>query len=193
MGEEGSEVQGELVNPVGRRECLDALHQAWKLQAVLQELLVWARRLRAEMDAPRAPSSPAEARHMLEEHQQRKVSGGTWAFPGIDPECCSCKPSLPPAQHLPPDPQWLGRLPGCRANFPSAPQNSEPAVEKGKGKKRAEGPVTADGVTLLVAQWRNGPGSAEQVHSRQDLWASWVVGSGWWAKPLAQQPLRLWL
>uniref|UniRef100_A0A8C4M5V2 Spectrin beta, non-erythrocytic 5 n=1 Tax=Equus asinus TaxID=9793 RepID=A0A8C4M5V2_EQUAS len=54
-------------------ECLDALHQAWKLQAVLQELLVWARRLRAEMDAPRAPSSPAEARHMLEEHQQRKA------------------------------------------------------------------------------------------------------------------------
>lgn len=88
MGEEGSEVQGELVNPVGRRECLDALHQAWKLQAVLQELLVWARRLRAEMDAPRAPSSPAEARHMLEEHQQRKVSGGTWAFPGISPLPC---------------------------------------------------------------------------------------------------------
>lgn len=63
------------MNPVGRRESLDASQQAWKLQAALQELLVWARRLRAEMDARGAPSSPAEARCMLEEHQQRKVSG----------------------------------------------------------------------------------------------------------------------
>ncbi|KAM5175969.1 spectrin beta chain, non-erythrocytic 5 [Callospermophilus lateralis] len=32
------------------KELLDALHQAQKLQALLQELLVWAQRLRAEMD-----------------------------------------------------------------------------------------------------------------------------------------------
>lgn len=62
------------MSPVGRKELLDALHQAQKLQALLQELLVWAQKLRAEMDLRGAPCSPAGARHMLEEHQARKVS-----------------------------------------------------------------------------------------------------------------------
>ncbi|XP_057577784.1 spectrin beta chain, non-erythrocytic 5 [Hippopotamus amphibius kiboko] len=56
-----------------RKESLDALHQAQKLQAMLQELLIWARRLRAEMDAQSTPSSLAEVQHMLEEHQERKA------------------------------------------------------------------------------------------------------------------------
>uniref|UniRef100_A0A671DN44 Spectrin beta, non-erythrocytic 5 n=1 Tax=Rhinolophus ferrumequinum TaxID=59479 RepID=A0A671DN44_RHIFE len=55
------------------KELLDASHQAQKVQALLQELLLWAQRLRAEMDAPSAPSSPAEAQRMLEEHQERKA------------------------------------------------------------------------------------------------------------------------
>uniref|UniRef100_A0A8D2HWE0 Spectrin beta, non-erythrocytic 5 n=1 Tax=Urocitellus parryii TaxID=9999 RepID=A0A8D2HWE0_UROPR len=55
------------------KELLDALHQAQKLQALLQELLVWAQRLRAEMDLRGAPCSPAGARHMLDEHQARKA------------------------------------------------------------------------------------------------------------------------
>ncbi|KAF7481967.1 Hypothetical predicted protein [Marmota monax] len=55
------------------KELLDALHQAQKLQALLQELLVWAQRLRAEMDLQGAPCSPAGARHMLDEHQARKA------------------------------------------------------------------------------------------------------------------------
>ncbi|KAF5925525.1 hypothetical protein HPG69_001972 [Diceros bicornis minor] len=55
------------------REFLDALHQGQKLQAVLQELLVWARRLRAEMDARGTPRSPTEARRLLEEHQEHRA------------------------------------------------------------------------------------------------------------------------
>ncbi|XP_021581618.2 spectrin beta chain, non-erythrocytic 5 isoform X1 [Ictidomys tridecemlineatus] len=55
------------------KELLDSLHQAQKLQALLQELLVWAQRLRAEMDLRGAPCSPAGARHMLDEHQARKA------------------------------------------------------------------------------------------------------------------------
>ncbi|XP_037360039.1 spectrin beta chain, non-erythrocytic 5 [Talpa occidentalis] len=56
-----------------RREALDALHQAQKFQAMLQELLVWAQGLQAEMCPQSAPGSPAEARRMLEEHQERKA------------------------------------------------------------------------------------------------------------------------
>ncbi|XP_058149963.1 spectrin beta chain, non-erythrocytic 5 [Dasypus novemcinctus] len=56
-----------------RRELLEASHRAQKLQAMLQELLVWARRLRAEVDVGSPPSSPAEAQRMLEEHQQHKA------------------------------------------------------------------------------------------------------------------------
>lgn len=77
------------MSPVGRKELLDALHQAQKLQALLQELLVWAQRLRAEMDLQGAPCSPAGARHMLDEHQTRKVSsrvtGPLWT---LSPPCC---------------------------------------------------------------------------------------------------------
>ncbi|XP_077655910.1 LOW QUALITY PROTEIN: spectrin beta chain, non-erythrocytic 5 [Urocitellus parryii] len=67
------QLQSRAQNPVGRKELLDALHQAQKLQALLQELLVWAQRLRAEMDLRGAPCSPAGARHMLDEHQARKA------------------------------------------------------------------------------------------------------------------------
>lgn len=62
------------MSAVGRREALDALHQAQKLQATLHELLVGAQRLRAQMDVSPAPRSPVEAWRMLEEHQERKVS-----------------------------------------------------------------------------------------------------------------------
>uniref|UniRef100_A0A667H474 Spectrin beta, non-erythrocytic 5 n=1 Tax=Lynx canadensis TaxID=61383 RepID=A0A667H474_LYNCA len=56
-----------------RKESLDALHQAQKLQAVLRHLLVWARRLRAEMDAQNPPRSPAEARRMIAGHWELKA------------------------------------------------------------------------------------------------------------------------
>lgn len=68
-----------------RRESLDAWHQAQKLQAVLQELLLWAQRLQAEMGGRSTPSSPAEAQRMLNEHQELKVSGRTGAFPSLCP------------------------------------------------------------------------------------------------------------
>uniref|UniRef100_A0A2I3GSR9 Spectrin beta, non-erythrocytic 5 n=1 Tax=Nomascus leucogenys TaxID=61853 RepID=A0A2I3GSR9_NOMLE len=68
-----------LISAVGRREALDALHQAQELQATLQELLVGAQRLRAQMDTSPAPHSPVEARHMLEEHQERKAELDSWA------------------------------------------------------------------------------------------------------------------
>lgn len=61
------------MNPVSRKESLDALHQAQKLQAVLRHFLVWARRLRAEMDAQSPPISPAEARRMIAGHWELKV------------------------------------------------------------------------------------------------------------------------
>lgn len=63
------------MNPTGRRESLDASHRAQKLQAMLGELRAWARGLRADMDTWSAPCSPAEARRMLEEHWERRVSG----------------------------------------------------------------------------------------------------------------------
>ncbi|XP_031791592.1 spectrin beta chain, non-erythrocytic 5 [Piliocolobus tephrosceles] len=61
-----------------RREALDALHQAQKLQATLHELLVSAQRLRAQMDTSPTPRSPVEARRMLEEHQERKAELDSW-------------------------------------------------------------------------------------------------------------------
>lgn len=77
------------MNPVGRKESLDASHQAQKVLAMLQELLVWAQRLRAEMHAQSAPSSPVEAQRMLEEHQERKVSDrDPRAFPRISHLLC---------------------------------------------------------------------------------------------------------
>ncbi|XP_042798196.1 spectrin beta chain, non-erythrocytic 5 [Panthera leo] len=56
-----------------RKESLDALHQAQKLQAMLRHLLVWARRLRAEMDAQSTPRSPAEAQRMIAGHWELKA------------------------------------------------------------------------------------------------------------------------
>lgn len=74
------------MSAVGRREALDALHQAQKLQATLHELLVGAQRLRAQMDMSPTPRSPVEARRMLEEHQERKVSRQlVQAFPRPSP------------------------------------------------------------------------------------------------------------
>ncbi|XP_055291885.1 spectrin beta chain, non-erythrocytic 5 [Moschus berezovskii] len=55
------------------KESLDALHQAQELQAVLRELLVWAQRLRAQLDSRRSPGSLAEVQRMLEEHQEVKA------------------------------------------------------------------------------------------------------------------------
>ncbi|KAJ1079411.1 hypothetical protein K5549_021963 [Capra hircus] len=57
----------------GGKESLDALHQAQELQAVLRELLVWAQRLRAQLDSRRSPGSLAEVQRMLEEHQELKA------------------------------------------------------------------------------------------------------------------------
>ncbi|XP_058521995.1 spectrin beta chain, non-erythrocytic 5 [Ochotona princeps] len=56
-----------------RREALDVLQQAQGLQAVLQDLLVWAQKLRAEMAALSNPCSPTEAQRMVGEHQARKA------------------------------------------------------------------------------------------------------------------------
>ncbi|XP_062061690.1 spectrin beta chain, non-erythrocytic 5 [Lepus europaeus] len=56
-----------------RREALEALHQAQKLQAALQDLLVWAQGLRAEMAIPSTPCSPEEAQSMVERHQALKA------------------------------------------------------------------------------------------------------------------------
>ncbi|XP_019500408.1 PREDICTED: spectrin beta chain, non-erythrocytic 5 [Hipposideros armiger] len=55
------------------KKLLDASHQSQKVLAMLQELLVWAQQLQAEMHTQSAPSSPAEAQRMLEEHQERKA------------------------------------------------------------------------------------------------------------------------
>ncbi|XP_053451516.1 spectrin beta chain, non-erythrocytic 5 [Nycticebus coucang] len=60
------------------RESLDASYQAQKLQATLQELRLWAHRLQAELDARGTPCSPAEAQHMLEEHQEHKAELDSW-------------------------------------------------------------------------------------------------------------------
>ncbi|XP_032107131.1 spectrin beta chain, non-erythrocytic 5 [Sapajus apella] len=61
-----------------RREALDALHQAQKLQAMLQKLLIGAQRLRTQMDVSPTPRSPVEARRMLEEHQEHKAKLDSW-------------------------------------------------------------------------------------------------------------------
>uniref|UniRef100_A0A8C5UMU9 Spectrin beta, non-erythrocytic 5 n=1 Tax=Microcebus murinus TaxID=30608 RepID=A0A8C5UMU9_MICMU len=61
-----------------RRESLDASYQAQKLQATLQELLLQARRLQAEMNVPGTPCSPAEAQRMLEEHEEHKAELDSW-------------------------------------------------------------------------------------------------------------------
>lgn len=66
------------MNPSGRRESLEALYEAQSLQAELRHLSVWAQGLRAEMEAQSTPSSPAEARCRLEEHQELKVRAGPW-------------------------------------------------------------------------------------------------------------------
>ncbi|XP_006831957.1 PREDICTED: spectrin beta chain, non-erythrocytic 5 [Chrysochloris asiatica] len=61
-----------------RKELLDASHRAQTLQTKLQESLLWARALRAEMDIGSPPSSIAEAQRMLEEHQERKAELDSW-------------------------------------------------------------------------------------------------------------------
>uniref|UniRef100_A0A8D2AM26 Spectrin beta, non-erythrocytic 5 n=1 Tax=Sciurus vulgaris TaxID=55149 RepID=A0A8D2AM26_SCIVU len=83
-----------------RKELLDALHQAQKLQALLLELLVWAQGLRAEMDLRGAPYSPAGARHMLEEHQACKVSSKIAGLSG--PHLLTATPSSDPHFDLDP-------------------------------------------------------------------------------------------
>ncbi|KAM6181713.1 LOW QUALITY PROTEIN: spectrin beta chain, non-erythrocytic 5 [Erethizon dorsatum] len=56
------------------RESLETEHQVRKLQVLLQELLVWAQRLRAEVNNRGTPCSLAVSWHMLEEHQACKES-----------------------------------------------------------------------------------------------------------------------
>lgn len=121
-GERGSEALGLADEPCGRKEPLDALHQAQKRQATLQELLIWAQRLRAEMDAQSTPSSLADVQSMLEERQDRKVSGpDPEALPGI-------LPSLWPPPYC--DPTFLlgsfciGYL--CLSPLPSNPLSGLP-------------------------------------------------------------------
>lgn len=110
------------MSPVGRRESLEARHEAQKLQALLQELLAWAQGLRAEMDARGTPGSPAGVLRMLEDHQAYKVrSRRAWAFPKLTS-------SLPP---LPLSPTCSGSFASCpplsssishpRAVFPTSP------------------------------------------------------------------------
>ncbi|ELW48130.1 Spectrin beta chain, brain 4 [Tupaia chinensis] len=55
------------------RESLEALLEAQKLQAMLQEVLAWAQGLRAEMAARSSPCGPEEAQRQLEEHQGLRV------------------------------------------------------------------------------------------------------------------------
>ncbi|KAB0401288.1 hypothetical protein E2I00_000787, partial [Balaenoptera physalus] len=57
VGERGSAALGLADEPYGRKESLDALHQAQKRQATLQELLIWAQRLRAD-GRPEHPQQP---------------------------------------------------------------------------------------------------------------------------------------
>ncbi|XP_040854019.1 spectrin beta chain, non-erythrocytic 5-like [Ochotona curzoniae] len=56
-----------------RREALDILQQAQGLQAVLQDLVVWAQKLREEMAALSNPCSRTEAQRMVREHWARKA------------------------------------------------------------------------------------------------------------------------
>ncbi|OWK09720.1 hypothetical protein Celaphus_00006342, partial [Cervus elaphus hippelaphus] len=63
----------QLQSRIQKKESLDALHEAQELQAVLRELLVWAQRLRAQLDSRRSPGSLAEVQRMLEEHQELKA------------------------------------------------------------------------------------------------------------------------
>ncbi|XP_074140888.1 spectrin beta chain, non-erythrocytic 5, partial [Sminthopsis crassicaudata] len=53
-----------------RREKLDSAHQGQKLLTRLRELLGWMRGLKTKMEMERLPSSPAEARGLMEEHQE---------------------------------------------------------------------------------------------------------------------------
>ncbi|XP_043836496.1 spectrin beta chain, non-erythrocytic 5 [Dromiciops gliroides] len=56
-----------------RRENLDSSYQVQKLHTMLQELLDWGRGLKMKMEMGSLPSSPAEARHLMEEHQELKA------------------------------------------------------------------------------------------------------------------------
>ncbi|XP_044521048.1 spectrin beta chain, non-erythrocytic 5 [Gracilinanus agilis] len=56
-----------------RREKLDSSYQVQKLYAMLQELLNWVRELTTQIEMGRLPSSPAEARQLMEEHQELKA------------------------------------------------------------------------------------------------------------------------
>lgn len=89
---------------MGRREALDILQQAQGLQAVLQDLVVWAQKLREEMAALSNPCSCTEAQRMVREHRARKVSRE--GDPGIPPLLLSL---LPP--HCPLSPTVFPSLP----------------------------------------------------------------------------------
>ncbi|XP_056671969.1 spectrin beta chain, non-erythrocytic 5 [Monodelphis domestica] len=56
-----------------RREKLDSSYQVQKLYTMLQELLHWVRELKTQIEMGRLPSSPTEARQLMEEHQDLKA------------------------------------------------------------------------------------------------------------------------
>ncbi|XP_078007768.1 LOW QUALITY PROTEIN: spectrin beta chain, non-erythrocytic 5 [Phascolarctos cinereus] len=56
-----------------RREKLDSSHQVQKLDTTLRELLGWVQGLKTRMEIGSLPSSPAEARRLMEEHQELKA------------------------------------------------------------------------------------------------------------------------
>ncbi|XP_072479324.1 spectrin beta chain, non-erythrocytic 5 [Notamacropus eugenii] len=56
-----------------RREKLDSSCQVQKLHTMLRELLGWAQGMKTKMEMVSPPSSPAEARRLIEEHQELKA------------------------------------------------------------------------------------------------------------------------
>ncbi|XP_027725997.1 spectrin beta chain, non-erythrocytic 5 [Vombatus ursinus] len=65
--------QGLQAQAKQRREKLDSSYQVQKLHAMLRELLGWVQGLKTQMEIGSLPSSPAEARRMMEEHQELKA------------------------------------------------------------------------------------------------------------------------
>ncbi|XP_074091259.1 spectrin beta chain, non-erythrocytic 5 isoform X1 [Macrotis lagotis] len=56
-----------------RREKLDFSYQVQKLHTMLREMLAWVQGMKSKMEMGSLPSSPAEARRLMEEHQDLKA------------------------------------------------------------------------------------------------------------------------
>uniref|UniRef100_A0A4X2KK95 Spectrin beta, non-erythrocytic 5 n=1 Tax=Vombatus ursinus TaxID=29139 RepID=A0A4X2KK95_VOMUR len=76
-----------------KREKLDSSYQVQKLHAMLRELLGWVQGLKTQMEIGSLPSSPAEARRMMEEHQD-PLDLSPYIFPGPLSTYSSC-PRIP--------------------------------------------------------------------------------------------------